>query len=218
MQLQCCQYAEKREIELNNVGGKKRNRKKSAQLREQTDGDLETDDHEENREEAVAGKKRKTTKSNELEKSKTLAAKTKSKKKETTDKVVQLESAQIMARQVIAAMQSSPATAEKSSVMIIQDDEPLPISPRNLTSGKPASAMNDKEEVTSYPSPLLPPKLPTSSHPQTSNGNSCSTQPYSSSSPMGRGKLTFLHNSYNPTARPARLYSEQRFHIDYYTS
>ena len=68
--------------------------------------------------------------------------------------------------------------------MIIQDDEPLPISPRNLTSGKPASAMNDKEEVTSYPSPLLPPKLPTSSHPQTSNGNSCSTQPYSSSSPM----------------------------------
>jgi hypothetical protein len=48
--------------------------------------------------------------------------------------------------------------------MIIQDDEPLPISPRNLTSGKPTSAMNDKEEVTSDPSPLLPRKLPTSSN------------------------------------------------------
>jgi hypothetical protein len=95
LQLQCCQYAEEQEIELNNVGGKKRNHKKSAKLREQTDGDLEMDDHEENREEAVAGKKRKTTKSDELGKSKTLVAK--SKKKETTDEVVQLEGVQIMA-------------------------------------------------------------------------------------------------------------------------
>jgi hypothetical protein len=93
LQLQCCQYAEEQEIELNNVGGKKRNHKKSAKLREQTDGDLEMDDHEENREEAVAGKKCKTTKSDELEKSKTLVAKAKSKKTETTDKVVLISKA-----------------------------------------------------------------------------------------------------------------------------
>jgi hypothetical protein len=114
------------------------------------------------------GEKAQNEKSEELEKSKTLTAKTKSKKKETTDKVVEIESTQIMTRQV-ASMQSSAAT-EISSVMIIQDDEPLPISPCNLTSVKPTSTMNDKEEVTSYPSPLAPPKLPTSLHPQTSNG------------------------------------------------
>jgi hypothetical protein len=37
LQLLCCQYAEKREAELNNVDGRKQKRKKSAKLREQHD-------------------------------------------------------------------------------------------------------------------------------------------------------------------------------------
>ena len=141
----------------------------------------------------VAKKKRKTTKNDVLDKSKTMGTKTKLEKKGATDKVVNLESAKIMARQVIAAMQSNTATekstGETNSIMIIQDDEPLPISPPNPTSGEPTK--KDQEEVTiPSPSPLQPSKLPTSSLSQTSNASSWST-PYSSSNPMAEYPPTY---------------------------
>ena len=83
LQLLCCQYAEKREAELNNVNGRKRKRKKSAKLREQDD-DFGTE--EEHREDLpIIGKKTKTRKKDPMGRSTIMA---KNKAKDAPDKVI----------------------------------------------------------------------------------------------------------------------------------
>lgn len=151
MQLLCCQYAEKREAELNNVDGRKRKRKKSAKLREQDD-DFGTE--EEHREDLpIIGKNTKTKKKDPMGRS-TIMAKNKG-KKDAPDKVIQLESAKIMAQQVIATMQSPDQTenllAEENSLV-----SSITIPSPSISTPEESTLTNncDKDLTSCNPSPL----------------------------------------------------------------
>ena len=134
LQLLCCQYAKKREAELNNVDGRKRKRKKSAKLREQDD-DFGTE--EEHREDVPI-----------------IAEKTKLRKKILWIEA-QFESAKTMAQQVTMALQSTDSSenlsAEENSVV-----SSISIPSPSISTPEESTLTNnyDKDLTSCIPSPL----------------------------------------------------------------
>ncbi|CAB4019730.1 Hypothetical predicted protein [Paramuricea clavata] len=119
-------------------------------------------------------------------------------KKEATDKVIQFESAKIMAQQVIAAMQSTESSekspAEENNVILVHEEQQLSIS---------TDPNYDKDLTSSNLSPLPPPKPTTrenESLSQTSHRNSFST-PFSSSDLMANSPTYITLTTPKPRQR-----------------